>query len=138
MATVDQIKDDERLRKFIIRNSLVSLMNDTKWKEFQSLMMNVENKFPSWRARCLRDMPEVQLGWESDFHHHFPEYRAIEWLDIQPKHTESQGALLPDKVTDYTSYFVELFKTNNISFSMEGPYLRIWGYKWPNKQITFV
>ena len=138
METEEQRKDSERLERYIVRESLISILNNTKWDKFVSLMLAESDRKPAWRVRCLRDQRTCEPQWDRDWNYHLPPYKYIEWLEIYPITTERLGYLLDDKTTVNTQYFVELLKENNIPFSIEGESLRIWGYQWPGQSIIFV
>jgi hypothetical protein len=65
---------------------LVSLMNDTKWRElcfaFSSFATN-----PAWRTRDLLNghVSDWDCEW---FHHVGPDYCSIEWLEIDPRDSD--------------------------------------------------
>jgi len=65
---------------------LVSLMNDTKWREL-CLAFSLFEKKPAWRTRDL--LNGHMSDWDSEwFHHVGPDYCAIEWLEIDPRACE--------------------------------------------------
>ena len=64
-------------------SGLVSLMNDTKWRELCYTFSAFE-KNPLWRARDL--LNEYLSEWDSEwFYHVGPDYCSIEWLEIAPQ-----------------------------------------------------
>jgi len=138
MKTEDQFKDCERLERYIVRNSLISVMNNTKWEKLRTLMLEETERQPAWRVRCLRDKQETEPQWGGDWRYHLPEYKYIEWLEIYPINKERRGHVLPDRVTDNTEYFTSLLKCRSIPFSIEGESIRIWGYQWPGQTVEFV
>ena len=87
-------------------------------------MLNERERKPVWRVKCLRDVKEEVPHWDGDWYYHLPEYKYIEWLEINPIHRESKSILLEDKVTDNTNYLISLLKDNNIPFSIENECLR--------------
>ena len=133
-----QLLDRQKLKSFIARNSLVSVMNNTKWDRLRSLMLDESGKLPSWKVKELMSEYNEESRWEPDWRYHLPGYRHIEWLDINPRKMERRGQLLRDKVTDHSEYFIRLLKENNIPFSIEADNIRIWGYVWPNTPVNFV
>jgi uncharacterized protein DUF6678 len=135
METEDQKKDCERLHRYIVREQLVSHMNNTKWDKLRELMVELGNECPLYRVQCLRAPPAH--GWDGDWYYHLPTYKSIEWLDIDPILRERRGQLLEDKKMDYTQRYVNLLKENHIPFSFEGEYIRIWGYQRLGQMIDF-
>src|SRR5690349_16538799 len=63
-------------------DGLVSMMNDTKWRELCMAFSLFEPK-PAWRTRDLLNghLSDWDRGW---FHHVGPDYCSIEWLEIDP------------------------------------------------------
>ena len=61
---------------------LVSLMNDTKWREL-CYTFSAFDVPPRWRTRDLLNghLSEWHREW---FHHVGPDYCSIEWLEIDP------------------------------------------------------
>jgi hypothetical protein len=59
---------------------LVSLMNDTKWRELCYAFSSFNTK-PRWRTRDL--LTGYLSEWDREwFHHVGPDYCSIEWLEI--------------------------------------------------------
>lgn len=135
METENQMKDRERLDRYIVREQLISHMNNTKWDELRELMVELGNESPLYRVQCLREPPSQ--GWDGDWYYHLPMYKSIEWLDIDPILRERRGQLIKNKKMDYTQRYVNLLKENHIPFSFEGLYIRIWGYQRPGQMIDF-
>jgi hypothetical protein len=68
---------------------LVSLMNDTKWRELCFAFSSFHPK-PAWRTRDL--LNRHISDWDSDwFHHVGPHYCSIEWLEIDPRACERES-----------------------------------------------
>ena len=137
METEEQKKDRERLNRYIARENLVSIMNNTKWSELRDLMLSLENLSPKYRTMCLRIQSEDGYYWDSDWYYHLPTYKWIEWLDIDPIHRKHQGQLINEKETDLTKRIKEMLWSKSIPFSIEESYIRIWGYQRPGNQIKF-
>jgi len=64
-------------------DGLVSLMNDTKWRELCFTFSSFETK-PAWRTLDLLNghLSDWDCEW---FHHVGPDYCSIEWLEIDPR-----------------------------------------------------
>ncbi len=67
-----------------------------------------------------------------------PDYKAIEWVEIDPKRIDVTGRSINNQITDFTEPLIELLTQNNIPFSIEGGYIRIWGYIKPGQCVDFV
>lgn len=131
MPTADQIKDAERLQRYIEREQLVSVMNNTKWSELRALMIDEASFSPRYRVKCLRTTDERPYYWGADWYHHLPTFKAIEWLEIDPVDRERKGHLVPDIVTDKRDELEQLLGSRSIPFEWEGEFIRVYGYRRP-------
>lgn len=77
-------------------------------------MLNERERKPVWRVKCLRDVREEVPQWDGDWYCHLPEYKYIEWLEINPIHRKRKGILLKDKVTDNTNHLINILNDNRI------------------------
>lgn len=126
MKTEEQKKDEKRLQSLIEREGLVSVMNNTKWENLRSSMLDLKDKAPMWKVTCLRSKISESY-WDGDWCHHLPTFKFIEYLDIDPIQKIRKGGLVEDEI-DNTKLIINLLEKNLIPFSIEGKYLRIWGY----------
>ena len=114
--TLEQQKDTERLDRYIIREGLASVMNQTKWCEAIKTMSEVSG-YPRFRVKCVRDREPSPERWEGSFPHHVPyPYKVIEWLEV-----------------DYTEELSEAFGKASIPFIRIGDVIRIQGYTRPSQ-----
>jgi hypothetical protein len=73
----------QKCRRKAETDGLVSLMNDTKWRELCFAFSALERK-PAWRTRDF--LSGYLSGWDSEWFHHLgPNYCTIEWLEIEPR-----------------------------------------------------
>jgi len=134
----DWQKDRERLERYIVREQLVSIMNNTKWEKLRKLMISLGEASPRYRVQCLRTDEVYGTYWDGDWFYHLPTYKWIEWLEIDPVARERRGQRVKNKETDQTQLLTDMLKDCSIPFSMEGGYIRVWGYKRPGASIEFV
>ena len=128
--TEEQRKGVERLRRYIEREQLRALMNDTKWREVITALRYIPNFPIRFRVQCLRS--EALPSWDSSFPWHVPQpYSVIEWLDIDPIAHYHRGQLIPDATIDFSEQVVQALQSVSVPFSHEGPFIRIWGYARP-------
>jgi len=73
VPTEDQIKDADRLQRYIEREQLVSVMNNTKWHELRALMLEEASFSPRYRVKCLRTTDDRAYCWDGDWYHHLHE-----------------------------------------------------------------
>lgn len=129
--TEEQRKDVKRLCRYIEREQLIALMNDTKWREVITALRHIPNFPIRFRVQCLRsDAPPT---WDSSFPWHVPQpYNVIEWLDIDPIAHDHRGQRIPDETINLTEQVVQALQSVSVPLSYEGPFIRIWGYARPN------
>lgn len=95
-------------------DGLVSLMNDTKWREMCLAFSSFEPK-PAWRTLDL--LNGYLSDWDRDwFHHVGPEYCSIQWLEID------SGVCDAESVKTVLSGL-------GVPFEKVGGFFRILGYR---------
>lgn len=130
--TPDQQKDHDRLNRYIARESLVPVMNNTKWKETILALQSVDGFWVQFRVKCLRDMQEP-VGWDRSFPYHIPTpYRVIEWLEVNPVVTTRVGALVKPRQADFRAAIREALQRYSIPNEERDGAIRIYGYKRPS------
>jgi len=70
------------------------VMNNTKWEELRTAMLELGVPSPKWRIRNLGS--GVESGWDSEWFYHFKEggYEDLEWVEIKPATVEQAPMLL--------------------------------------------
>ena len=132
--TPDQQKDRDRLDRYIERESLAAIMNDTKWAEAIHAIQSVDGYCVQFRVRCLRDEGQPSGHWDRSFPHHIPTpYKAIEWIDINPVLTSRVGAQVPPKESDFRVAICKALSRFAIPYEELDDIIRIYGYKRPAK-----
>jgi hypothetical protein len=93
---------------------LVSLMNDTKWKELCFAFNALEPK-PAWRTH---DLLNGHLSdWDTEwFHHVGPDYCTIQWMEIDPRQCDREKIRLT-------------FQDVGVSFEESSAYFKVLGYR---------
>jgi hypothetical protein len=129
MPTEDQKKNAERLRRYIQREQLASVMNDTKWRELRALMLEAASFSPRYRVKCLQEPSPPETAWDKDWRYHLPTFKTIEWLDIDPVQSDRKGRLVPAVQVDRTAELEALLGSRSIPFEHEGGFLRVYGYR---------
>ncbi len=58
-------------------------MNNTKWRELQSAMYEIDGHSPKWRTKCIDS--DYVSEWDGEWFYHFSEggFKDIEWVEIQ-------------------------------------------------------
>ena len=128
--TEEQRRDAERLDRYIAREQLASVMNETKWLELRHLMLTQAPFRPRWRTKCLRN--ESPSGWDSDRYYHLPQpFKVIEWLEIDPMQSTRIGHLVPDQQVDHRDALLHLLASKSIPHEVANGYIKIRGYLRP-------
>ena len=135
--TEEQKKDHERLKRYVSREQLVSVMSNTKWEKLRSLLLSHLAFRPLWREQYLRSDSIGDYRGNLEWTVGSPDYRTLEWVEIDPIEREHRGMLVGESDIDHTAEIVALLKNNHIPFSLENQYIRIWGYQRPGITINF-
>ena len=129
--TPEQQKDAERLERYIAREGLSSVMNDSKWREAIEVIGQVKG-YVRFRVKCVRDPEPRPDRWESSFPYHVPRpYKVIEWLEIDPIEEKFRGQLLSPETRDRTEALIDALRSHSIPFIHENARIRIQGYTRP-------
>jgi len=131
MQTAEQLKDSQRLRRYIEREVTASYMNDTKWRELQEAMVNLPDGSPRYRLKELRREEEPSTSnWERDWQHHLScPFIAIEWLEIDPTEEIRRGHFVPPLRIDRTNIITAVLKQIGISFHTRERFIRIVAHR---------
>jgi hypothetical protein len=135
--TPEQQKDVQRLARYIEREQLVSLINDTKWREAIQAIQTVAGYVPRFRVKDLRGPEPSDNAWDGSFPYHVPRpFNVIEWLELEPRVRILRGQLVAAQVTDYTEALIAALRAISVPFEQRGPYIRIWGYSRPSEPLS--
>lgn len=131
----------------IIQRNLTSYMNNTKWREFRTAMLEEMPFCPPYDYKTLFDGSDYNkrdsvqhliknegpcsfcsFDEESFF---FLNYKAIEWMKIRPRFfTQECGRLVKKEVWyDCEKEFVEILRKYQIPYEVENGVYTIYGYK---------
>jgi hypothetical protein len=130
--TQNRIEDQSRLQRYIEREQLRALMNDTKWEEAVQALMGIDGFFCQFRVKSVRDPEPAPGHWEGSFPWHLPHpYANIEWLEIDPIVRLHRGHLVAAETVDYTGQIIQALQSIGVSVELEGHAIRILGYLRP-------
>lgn len=130
----EQFKDQERFAAYVEREGMVSAMNDTKWREVIQCLGAIPGLHVVFRVRCVRDPLDAEPRCESSFPWHVPTYKEIEWFEIDPLVRMPSGAVDRGHSEDFRARIVAALKAIPVPVSLEGRYVRIWGYYRPGAE----
>ena len=113
--------------KVIAERQLVSVMNQTKWRELCQEFSQNNELDPSVRLKYIYSNEVFGFSpvW---WHEILLEARAIEWLDFNPIKREPSDRIVSAKKTNISNEILKILKIHNIPYSMEQSYIRVWGY----------
>ena len=130
MLTEEQKKSAERLTRYIERERLVSVMNDTKWRRLLEALAPIQGVLEFRRKEVGQDESQLE-SWNSDIYYMMAGWRSIEWLDISAQRSFRRGVLLAPEINDQTSLLLQTVRVADVPFSRQEYGIRIWGYLRP-------
>lgn len=127
--TPEQKKNDERLRRYIEREQLYPVMNNTKWQETVDVLLSIKEFAVRFQVKCLRAAEPSTNYWDGSFPEHIPyPYKTIEWLNIDPIVKLHRGRLIAPETRDFTKEVERALESKNIPFVRKKDVIRIYGY----------
>lgn len=123
------MQDVERSRRYIQREALCPIMNDTKWEELVSAMRSLGDFTPRYRQKHVRWNDPAE--WDAEWYYHLRPFSVVEWVDIDPVDSRHKPP------TDHLAEVERALRQASIPFSRKGPYLRVWGYTRPGTSPTW-
>jgi hypothetical protein len=132
-VTPEQEQDRERLRRYVVREGLVSRMNDTKWNEVIEDISNLPGYWPRFRVKCLRDTEPGPTDWSYSFPHHLPTFMFIEWLEFDPIFRRQSGAVDRGVGRDFTNEIATTLASVGVPHVVANGVIRITAYVRPGR-----
>ena len=133
MPTPDQAKDRERIRRYIQRERLTSVMSDAKWRR----LVGVIDRLPfgvKFRRQDVREPAREHTGWDGDRCHVLGgDFASIEWLELSGRWELPRGRLVAPEVRDHSAELRRALQAANVPFSIENGNIRVWGYTRPGR-----
>ncbi|MFK7778179.1 MAG: hypothetical protein QM501_08670 [Gimesia sp.] len=73
-----------------------AVMNNTKWRELQMTMYEVEEFCPLYQTRCLEN--GYIAPWDGEWYYHFyaGDYSDVEWVEIKTENAEQESIVLSE------------------------------------------
>lgn len=134
--TPEQQKDAQRLARYIEREQLVSLLNNTKWREVIHAIQSIAGYVPRFRVKELRAPEPTDTEWDHSFPYHVPhQFNVIEWLEFDPVVRIPRGQLVAPQTNDCTDALIAALHAVSVPFEQRRSYIRIWGYSRPSKPL---
>jgi hypothetical protein len=124
------MRKNDKLTKLIFDRQLVSVMNQTKWREFASAMTANPAFTPTARVTyidgCVSSFS--YLDWECI---RLGENRMFERIDLDPIKREYAGRLIGQTETDFSEWIKQALNQHSIPFEEIDGLFRINGYLCP-------
>lgn len=120
IMTTEQQKNAERLDRYIVREGLASVMNNTKWREAIQVLQDVMG-YPRFRVKNVRGSEPPAGYWDGSFPYHVPPYKTIEWMEINMivgvyKDGPETGRYCTGQLHDNGNQVAEAFNSKGIPF----------------------
>jgi len=129
VLTNAQKQEVERLRNFVSRNRLTSLMNSTKWRAAIDAIQAIEGYAPSFRCKRITDALDPPEGqWDEAFPGNVPLYNSIEWLEMNPYVGSPPVAGKKDRRADFGETLKRELAAAGIPLAESGTGVRIKAY----------
>lgn len=136
MATQEQLRDAEGLRRRIARGQFTSVMNNTKWRELLDLLKCFEGAL-RFRRKDVGEPDPALDAWCGELCHELGGWQAIEWIEIDAREVVPRGQLLDPEIRDRTTVLKSTLAESGIPFSVEDGQVRVWGYVAPGSSPSW-
>ncbi|WP_144511009.1 DUF6678 family protein [Bacillus sp. FJAT-22090] len=123
-----------RVIKTVAEKNLVSIMNDTKWRELQDAVINNLLFPPPYQAKYLLEdilHPEEfesDVWYWGDWKEGIEPFYHVEWIRVRPKYLKHRGRLVSPELIDITDDFIKLLKELSIPYQLDDDTYYIYGY----------
>jgi hypothetical protein len=136
-------KSWQQVGSAVANRGLVSVMNDTKWRELQQAVRSELPFTPPYQLKVvLKDVPDVEqfdkdvdyLGdWANECLCPFFE---IEWIRVRPRYLHRRGRLLAPEVRSVEAQFLAILHRYHIPHRRNGDSIWIYGYTTQTIDLT--
>lgn len=129
-----QNQNKARVMKAVTERNLVSIMNDTKWRELQGAVISSLLFPPPYQGKYLLedslhpDEFETDVSYWGDWKEGIVPFYRVEWIRVRPRYLKHRGHLVSPEVIDITDDFVKLLKELSIPYRLENDTYYIYGY----------
>jgi hypothetical protein len=124
-------RDKAKVRTAIEARGLVSVMNDTKWRELVSAVKKLPFA-PAFQSKDVLGATPVPPSFEEDVWHEgdwaeglYP-YYSVEWIRVRPRIVRHRGNYASPEVEDVESAFVSILCEVGVPHRKRG--IEIFGY----------
>lgn len=126
-------RDKAKVRAAVEARGLVSVMNDTKWRELVSDVKALPFA-PAFQVKDVRDAAPTPLSFEEDvwyagdwdegLHPHF----SIEWIRVRPRLVKDRGKFAAPEIANIEAAFVAVLRKVGVPHRKRGDCIELLGY----------
>jgi len=126
-------KDRRSVLVAVETRGLVSLMNDTKWRELISLVRTLPF-LPAFQIKDILGSTPMPTsldkdGWEcGDWGEWLYPYYSIEWLRVRPRIVRHRGNYSSPEIQDIEHEFVQILHKVGVPHKKHWDFIEILGY----------
>jgi hypothetical protein len=127
-------EDKKKVIRIIDEKQMYSVMNDTKWRELQSAVLESLPFPPPFQIKdVLGKEPfpkdfEEDVWYLGDWIEGLNPFYSIEWIRVRPRYLKNIGKLLPQTRIDITEEFKSILLKCSIPFKEDKDTIYIYGY----------
>lgn len=124
----------EKVMNAVSERQLASIMNNTKWRELQTAVLNTLPFPPPFQAKyVLVESPspsefEDDVWYLGDWVEGLMPFYNIEWIRVRPRRIVNTGRLIPPEIIDITEEFKGILKEYSIPYYCDNESIYIYGY----------
>jgi hypothetical protein len=124
----------KKIQAVIGEKQLCSIMNNTKWEELQSGVLNTLPFPPPYQAKYVLEESlepkyfDSDVWYLGDWVEGLSPFYAVEWIRVRPRYLRHKGILLKGEVVDITDNFRILLQNLKIPHKEENNSFYIYGY----------
>ncbi len=126
-------RDKVKVRAAIEARGLVSVMNDTKWRELVLAVKKLPFA-PAFQIKYVLGVAPVPPSFEQDVWYGgdwgeglYPHY-SVEWIRVRPRIVRHRGNYASPEVEDIESAFVAVVSEVGVPHRKRGDCIEIFGY----------
>ena len=123
------VSEIPRIRKFVEKEGLVGLANDTKWNELISWARHLQDEgwSPAFRYSCIDS--DYISGWDGEWYHHLPyPMISVNWIDLTFLEEVYVARLLPSKVINHREELENKLRDIRFDYVVGEKTIRVFGY----------
>ncbi|WP_025028241.1 DUF6678 family protein [Caldalkalibacillus mannanilyticus] len=124
----------KNIQSVLSEKQLHPIMNNTKWKELQSAVINTLPFPPPYQVKyVLEETPEPisfdnDVWYFGDWNEGLSLFYSVEWIRVRPRYLKHRGVLIDDELIDITVEFLRVLHHLNIPYIEESNSYYIFGY----------